>query len=419
MRSNQLMRRRVAVTGLGLVSPLGCEVDTCWQAIQAGVSGVRRITRFDPCDHASKIAAEVRDFDVDEFVGKKDRKKMDTFIQYGLGAATRAMEDSGLEIDDQNAERVGVIVGVGIGGLQTIEEAHLSYMESGLKRFSPFFIPKLIGNLAPAHISMRFGAKGVNFATTSACTSGAHGVGEAFRAIRDGYLDAAIAGGTEAGVTPLGVGGFAAMRALSTRNDDPEGASRPFDKGRDGFVIGEGAGIMILEEWEQARARGARIHAEIVGYGANADAFHMTQPAPSGALRCMALCLEDAGLAVDDVGYINAHGTSTPVNDANETAAIRELFGALASKVAVSSTKSMTGHLLGAAGGVEAVITSLALRDGILPPTINQEEPDPECDLDYVPNVAREADCQVALSNSFGFGGTNATLALRRVSGAE
>lgn len=413
------MRRRVAVTGLGLVSPLGCEVDTCWQAIQAGVSGVRRITRFDPCDHASKIAAEVRDFDVDEFVGKKDRKKMDTFIQYGLGAATRAMEDSGLEIDDQNAERVGVIVGVGIGGLQTIEEAHLSYMESGLKRFSPFFIPKLIGNLAPAHISMRFGAKGVNFATTSACTSGAHGVGEAFRAIRDGYLDAAIAGGTEAGVTPLGVGGFAAMRALSTRNDDPEGASRPFDKGRDGFVIGEGAGIMILEEWEQARARGARIHAEIVGYGANADAFHMTQPAPSGALRCMALCLEDAGLAVDDVGYINAHGTSTPVNDANETAAIRELFGALASKVAVSSTKSMTGHLLGAAGGVEAVITSLALRDGILPPTINQEEPDPECDLDYVPNVAREADCQVALSNSFGFGGTNATLALRRVSGAE
>jgi len=419
MRSNQLMRRRVAVTGLGLVSPLGCEVNTCWQALQAGVSGVRRITRFDACDHASKIAAEVRDFDVDEFVGKKDRKKMDTFIQYGLGAATRAMEDSGLEIDDQNAERVGVVVGVGIGGLQTIEEAHLSYMETGLKRFSPFFIPKLIGNLAPAHISMRFGAKGVNFATTSACTSGAHGVGEAFRAIRDGYLDAAIAGGAEAGVTPLGVGGFAAMRALSTRNDDPEGASRPFDKGRDGFVIGEGAGILILEEWEQARARGARIHAEIVGYGANADAFHMTQPAPSGALRCMALCLEDAGLEVEDVGYINAHGTSTPVNDANETAAIRELFGALAAKVAVSSTKSMTGHLLGAAGGVEAVITSLALRDGILPPTINQEEPDPECDLDYVPNVARETDCQVALSNSFGFGGTNATLALRRVSGSE
>jgi 3-oxoacyl-[acyl-carrier-protein] synthase II len=419
MRSNQLMRRRVAVTGLGLVSPLGCEVDTCWQAIRGGVSGVKRITRFDPCDHASKIAAEVRDFEVDEFVSKKDRKKMDPFIQYGLGAATRAMEDSGLVIDDQNAERVGVIVGVGIGGLQTIEEAHLSYMESGLKRFSPFFIPKLIGNLAPAQISMRFGARGVNFATTSACTSGAHGVGEAFRAIRDGYLDAAIAGGTEAGVTPLGVGGFAAMRALSTRNDDPEGASRPFDKGRDGFVIGEGAGILILEEWEQARARGARIHAEMVGYGANADAFHMTQPAPSGALRCMALCLEDAGLAVEDVDYINAHGTSTPVNDANETAAIRELFGELASKVAVSSTKSMTGHLLGAAGGVEAVITSLALRDGILPPTINQEEPDPECDLDYVPNVAREADCQVALSNSFGFGGTNATLAIRRVSGSE
>ena len=419
MRRDPLTRRRVAVTGLGLVSPLGCEVEACWEAIRNGVSGVRRISRFDPSDHISQIAGEVSGFDPDEFVAKKDRKKMDTFIQYGLGAATRAMEDSGLIIDDDNAERVGVVVGVGIGGLQTIEEAHLSYLESGLKRLSPFFIPKLIGNLAPAQISMRFGAKGVNFATTSACTSGAHGVGEAFRAIRDGYLDAAIAGGTEAGVTPLGVGGFSAMRALSTRNDDPAGASRPFDKGRDGFVIGEGAGILVLEQWDQAVARGARIHAEVIGYGTNSDAFHMTQPAPSGALRCMALCLEDAGIERGDVGYINAHGTSTPVNDANETAAIRELFGDVASRLAVSSTKSMTGHLLGAAGGVEAVLTSLAIRDGILPPTINQETPDPDCDLDYVPNAARAVDCEIALSNSFGFGGTNATLAFRRVASAE
>lgn len=419
MRSDRLKRRRVAVTGLGLVSPLGSDVDSCWEAVCQGRSGITRITRFDPSEHASQIAGEVKGFDVAEFVEKKDRKKMDAFIQYGLGAATRAMEDSGLVIDDANAERVGVIVGVGIGGLQTIEETHLNYMQSGLKRLSPFFIPKLIGNMAPAHISMRFGAKGVNYAATSACTSGAHGVGEAFRAIRDGYLDAAITGGAEAGVTPLGVGGFSVMRALSRRNDDPQGASRPFDKGRDGFVIGEGAGILVLEEWESARVRGARIHAELIGYGANSDAFHITKPAPSGALRCMALCLEDAGLVPQDVDYINAHGTSTPVNDANETAAIRGLFGTDADKLPVSSTKSMTGHLLGAAGGVEAVLTSLTVREGILPPTINQNTPDPDCDLDYVPNVARHAQPEIALSNSFGFGGTNATLAFRRVPSSE
>lgn len=419
MRSDQLKRRRVAVTGLGLVSPLGCDVGACWTAICEGRSGVTKITRFDASAHASQIAGEVKGFDVSEFVEKKDRKKMDPFIQYGLGAATRAMEDSGLKIDDDNAERVGVIVGVGIGGLQTIEETHGSYMENGLKRLSPFFIPKLIGNLAPAQISIRFGARGVNYATTSACTSGAHGLGEAFRAIRDGYLDAAIAGGAEAGVTPLGVGGFGVMRALSTRNDDPEGASRPFDKGRDGFVIGEGAGILILEEWEMAQARGARIHAEMVGYGANADAFHITKPAPSGAPRCMALCLEDAGLVPADVDYINAHGTSTPVNDANETAAIRKLFGSGAEKLPVSSTKSMTGHLLGAAGGVEAIFTCLTVREGVLPPTINQTNSDPDCDLDYVPNVARLSHPEIALSNSFGFGGTNATLAFRRVSSSD
>lgn len=414
MGNETLSRRRVAVTGLGLVSPLGSDVAGCWEALRAGRSGVRRITRFDPSDQPSQIAGEVPDFDPDLFIEKKDRKKMDLFIQYALGAATRAMEDSRFQIDDENAGRTGVIVGVGIGGLQTIEETHLSYLDKGLKRLSPFFIPKLIGNLAPAHISMRFGAKGINYAATSACTSGAHGVGEAFRQIRDGYLDAAIAGGAEAAITPLGVGGFAVMRALSTRNDVPAAASRPFDKGRDGFVIGEGAGILILEEWEAARARGARIHAEIVGYGANADAFHITQPAPEGAIGCMEMCLADAGLAPSDIGYINAHGTSTPANDANETAAVKQVFGEHAASVAVSSTKSMTGHLLGAAGGVEAVFTSLALREQILPPTINQEEPDPECDLDYVPNEARAAEVEYAISNSFGFGGTNGTLAFRR-----
>jgi 3-oxoacyl-[acyl-carrier-protein] synthase II len=394
---------------------LGCDVETSWASLLAGRSGVRTITRFDASEHPSQIAGEVPDFEAGDFIEKKDRKKMDLFIQFALGAATRAVEDSGLVIDDANALRTGVVVGVGIGGLQTIEETHLTYLDKGLKRLSPFFIPKLIGNLAPAHISMRFGAKGVNFATTSACTSGAHGIGEAFRKIRDGYLDAAIAGGAEAAITPLGVGGFGVMRALSTRNDDPAGASRPFDKGRDGFVIGEGAGVIILEEWDAARARGARIHAEIIGYGANADAFHMTNPAPEGAIGCMQLCLEDAGVLPSDVDYINAHGTSTPTNDANETAAIRQVFGELAGQIAISSTKSMTGHLLGAAGGIEAIFSSLALREQMLPPTINQIEPDPDCDLDYVPNEARKAAVEIALSNSFGFGGTNATLAFRRV----
>lgn len=403
------------MTGLGLIGPLGCDVEACWEALLAGRSGVRLITRFDASEHPSRIAGEVPDFAVEDFIEKKERKKMDLFIQFALGAATRAMEDSGLVINDANALRTGVLVGVGIGGLQTIEETHAVYLEKGLRRLSPFFIPKLISNLAPAQISMRFGAKGVNFATTSACTSGAHGIGEAFYKIRDGYLDAAIAGGSEAAITPLGVGGFGVMRALSTRNDDPGAASRPFDKGRDGFVIGEGAGIVILEEWESARARGARIHAEIIGYGANADAFHMTNPAPEGAIGCMRLCLEDAGILPSDVDYINAHGTSTPANDANETAAIRQVFGEHAARLAISSTKSMTGHLLGAAGGIEAIFAALALREQILPPTINQVESDPDCDLDYVPNEARKAAVEIALSNSFGFGGTNGTLAFRRV----
>jgi 3-oxoacyl-[acyl-carrier-protein] synthase II len=409
-------RRRVAVTGLGAVSPLGCGVARNWHALLAGRSGIGPITRF-PCeDFPTRIAGQVPDFCPDDFVEKKDRKKMDVFIQYALGAATMAMDDAGLVIAEENAGRVGVIVGVGIGGLESIEDTHTSFLETRLKRLSPFFIPKLIGNLAPGQISMRFGAKGINYAPTSACASGAHGVGEAFRLIRDGYLDAAIAGGAEAAVTPLGVGGFAVMRALSTRNDEPERASRPFDRERDGFVIGEGAAIVILEEMAAARARGATIHAEMIGYGANADAYHITQPAPGGrgAAECMRLALEDAAILPGDVGYVNAHGTSTEHNDTNETLAIKHVFGEHAARLAVSSTKSMTGHLLGAAGSLEAVYTALALREQMLPPTINYENPDPACDLDYVPNRARAASFDVAISNSFGFGGTNACLVLRR-----
>jgi len=419
MSSERLPRRRVAITGLGAVSPLGTGVAKNWENLLAGRSGVAPITRF-PCDdYPARIAGQVSDFFPENYMEKKDIKKMDPFIQFALAAAAMAMEDSGLTIDEQGAHRVGCIVGVGIGGLQAIEEYHSNFIESRLKRISPFFITKLIANLAPGQISMRFGAKGINYAPTSACTSGAHGVGEAYRLIRDGYLDAAIAGGAEAAITPLGVGGFIAMRALSTRNDAPERASRPFDRLRDGFVMGEGSGVVVLEEYEAARARGARIHAELIGYGANADAYHMTQPAPDGrgAAECMRLALADAAIAPEEVGYINAHGTSTELNDANETLAIKQVFGEHAWSLPVSSTKSMTGHLLGAAGGLEAVYTALALREQILPPTINHEEKDPECDLDYVPNVARPARFAIALSNSFGFGGTNACLALRRVEG--
>jgi 3-oxoacyl-[acyl-carrier-protein] synthase II len=406
----------VAVTGLGAVSPLGTGVEKNWQALLAGRSGISRITAF-PCDDfPSRIAGEVRDFEPERFIEKKDVKKMDSFIQFALAAATMAMESSGLTIDDTNADYVACIVGVGIGGLHSIEEFDHLFLETRLKRISPFFIPKIISNLAPGQISMRFGARGVNYAPTSACASGAHAIGEAFRLIRDGYAEAAIAGGAEAAITPLGVGGFSAMRALSTRNDEPERASRPFDKLRDGFVMGEGAGIVILEEYEAARARGATIHAEIIGYGANADAFHITQPAPEGrgAAQCIRLALEDADLAPTAVGYINAHGTSTEYNDVNETLAIKHVFGEHAARLAVSSTKSMTGHLLGAAGGLEAVYLVLALREQKLPPTINQEVADPDCDLDYVPNQARSGSFDVALSNSFGFGGTNACLVLRR-----
>jgi len=407
--------RRVVITGIGLVTPLGTGVEENWEGLISGRSGIGPITRFDASDYPVRIAGEVKSFDVSRYVERRDLKKMDRFIHYALGAAQIAVEDAALPIGDRE-DRIGVIVGVGIGGIETIEEYLKVFYESGLKKVTPFFVPRLIANMASAHIAMRFGLRGPNFAAVSACASGAHAVGEAFRLIRDGYQDVMITGGAEACVTPLGIAGFAVMRALSMRNDEPEKASRPFDKGRDGFVVGEGAGVLVLETATAALARGARIYAEVIGYGATADAYHITAPAPEGegAARCMRLALEDAGLRPEEVDYINAHGTSTPYNDVNETQAIKKVFGEHAFRLAVSSTKSQIGHLLGAAGGVEAAYTALSLSRGVIPPTINYEEPDPECDLDYVPNQARKAPIRVALSNSFGFGGTNACLALRR-----
>jgi 3-oxoacyl-[acyl-carrier-protein] synthase II len=409
-------QRRVVVTGLGLVSPLGTGVEKNWQAILEGRSGIRKITRFATDGFASRIAGEVPDFKAEDFIEAKEIKKMDLFMQYALGAAAMAVEDSGLKIEGEFAEEVGVIIGVGLCGLDTIEVTHKALLDGGPRRISPFFIPKVISNLAAGHIAIRYGAKGVNWTPTSACASGTHAIGEAYHLIRRGMQDAVIAGGAESAITPLGVGGFASMKALSTRNDEPERASRPFDKERDGFIIGEGSGVLILEEREQALKRGAKIYAEVIGYAANGDAYHMTAPSPEGegAARCMRLALKDAGLAPSDIDYINAHGTSTEYNDANETTAIKTVFGEQAAKLPVSSTKSMTGHLLGAAGAVEGVYSVLALRDGVLPPTINYENPDPTCDLDYVPNKARKAAIEVALSNSFGFGGTNACAIFRR-----
>jgi 3-oxoacyl-[acyl-carrier-protein] synthase II len=413
MRRN--VDRRVVVTGLGLITPLGTGVDKNWQGLLAGRSGIGPITRFKVDDFASRIAGEVPDFDPLDWMDKKDVRKMDLFIQYAVATAEQAMRQSGLKIDESNADRVGVLIGNGIGGLLTIEENHLTFLETRLKRITPFFIPKLLSNLAPGQISIRFGARGENVTTTSACASGSHAIGEAFRMIRHGYMDAAITGGTEAALTSLGVGGFIAMRALSTRNDNPAAASRPFDRERDGFVIAEGSAALILEEREAAIARGANILAEIAGYASNADAHHITAPSPEGqgAARCIRLCLEDGGIGLDEVDYINAHGTSTPQGDVAETQAIKHVFGERAAQIAVSSTKSMTGHTLGAAGAIESVFTVLAIERGVIPPTINYEYPDPECDLDYVPNRARPAKTRVALNNSFGFGGTNTTLAFR------
>jgi 3-oxoacyl-[acyl-carrier-protein] synthase II len=418
LRARNGTRRRVVVTGLGLVTPLGTGIEENWEALCHGRSGVSVITRFDTSWVPVRIAGQVRGFDPARFIEHRDLKKMDVFIQYALGAAHLAVDDAGLPRPLRDAERTGVIVGVGMGGIASLEESFTHFAARNIRRVSPFFIPRLIPNMASGQIALRFGARGPNYATTSACASGAHAIGEALRLIQDGRQDVMLAGGAEAPVCLLGVGGFSAMRALATSfNGDPERASRPFDARREGFVIAEGAAVLVLEALEHARARGARSYAELVGYGANCDAFHMTQPAPEGegAAECMTLALADAGLQSSDVGYINAHGTGTPFNDEAETRAIKRVFGPHAARLAVSSTKSMTGHALGAAGTIEAAYTVLALDRGVLPPTINLDEPDPACDLDYVAHRARATRVRAALSNSFGFGGTNATLAFALV----
>lgn len=411
-------KRRVVVTGLGMVSPLGIGVEANWDAAVNGRSGIGPITRFDTTEFPVKIAGEVKDFNPGDYIeDKKEIKKMDTFLHYALAAGTMAVKSSGLEITEANAERVGVLVGAAIGGLTNIEKYHQIYLEHGSRKISPFFIPMIIINLAPGHISMYFGCKGPNSSAVTACATANHSIGTAFRIIERGDADAMITGGAESTLSPLGIGGFVAMKALSaTHNDEPAKASRPFERDRDGFVIAEGAGIIMLEELEHAKKRGATIHAEIVGYGCTGDAHHITSPSPggAGAARCMRLALKDAGLSYGQLDYINAHGTSTPANDLAETQAMKAVLKDHAGKVAVSSTKSMTGHMLGAAGGVEAVFSVLALKNGLLPPTINYENPDPECDLDYVPNVAREKAIKVAMSNSFGFGGTNASLLFKK-----
>ena len=409
--------RRVVITGVGAISPLGCGNDKNWDALVSGKSGIGLITRFDTSAMPVKIAGEVPDFDAEKYIDKKEIKKMDLFIQYSLAAAQFAMEDSGLVINEENAERVGVQVGAGLGGLPAIERYHTALLEGGYKKISPFFIPMLIINLAPGQISIKYGAKGPNLSSVSACATGTHSIGDAFHIIKRGDADAMIAGGCESTVTPLGIGGFSVMKALSTNNDNPTAASRPFDKGRDGFVLSEGAGIVVLEEYEAAKARGAKIYGEIVGYGLSADAYHLTSPAPGGegAARCMKMALSTAKVNPEQVDYINAHGTSTPYGDVGETMAIRTVFGPHADKLMVSSTKSMTGHLLGAAGGVEAIFSLMAMKNSVVPPTINYENPDPECDLDYVPNTARDAKVDYAMSNSFGFGGTNASLLFKKV----
>lgn len=412
-----MSKRRVVVTGLGIISPIGNSVEAAWSSLMAGTSGITRISRFDPSAFASQIAGEVKGFDVTAYLSAKDARRMDVFIHYGLAAGIDAIRDSGIEVTDANRERIGVNIGSGIGGLPMIETTHKTYLDDGPRKISPFFIPGSIINMISGHLSILYGLQGPNLAMVTACTTGTHAIGESARLIERGDADVMIAGGAESTVCPLAIGGFSAARALSTRNDDPAGASRPWDKGRDGFVLGEGAGVLVLEEYEHAKARGARIYCELIGYGRGADAHHMTAPTEdgSGAARCMNAALRDAGLNPDQVDYINAHGTSTPLGDVAETKAIKLSFGDHARRLMVSSTKSMTGHLLGAAGGVEAVFTALALARNAIPPTINLTEQDPECDLDYVPNTAREARIQVALSNSFGFGGTNGTLIFRRV----
>ncbi len=413
-----MSRRRVVVTGLGLVSPVGIGVEPSWQSLVAGRSGIGPITLFDASTYPTRIAGEVKNFEPGDFMDKKEARRNDRFIQFGLAAAEMAVKDSGLDLAKEDLEQIGCIVGAGMGGLGTIEENRTLLTERGLKRISPFFIPSLIINLAPGQISIRYGFKGPNFSTVSACATGNHSIGDALLYIERGLAEVMVAGGCEATITPLGIGGFCAARAMSERNHAPEKASRPFDKGRDGFVAGEGAGILILEEYQRARKRGARIYAELAGYGASADAYHVTSPAPEGegGQRAMKMALKFAGVNPDQVGYVNTHGTSTPQGDVAECQAINKVFGDHARKgLVVSATKSMTGHLLGAAGGAEAVIAVLALSRGVVPPTINVEEQDPECQLDVVPNTAREKKLEVVISNSFGFGGTNSVLLFRKI----
>ncbi|GAB6191495.1 beta-ketoacyl-ACP synthase II [Desulfocastanea catecholica] len=413
------MKRRVVITGVGLVTPLGTGVEKSWQNICSGVSGIDLITRFDTSDYAVKIAAQVKDFQPDDFFEKKEAKHLDLFVQYGLAAARMAVDDSGFQVTEQNCGRVGVITGCGMGGLPTIEKYHSISLEKGAKRITPFFIPMVIPNMPSGHISMAIKSKGPNLTLTTACAAGTHSVGEAYRHIKYGLCDMVVSGGTEAVICGLGVAGFSAMKALSARNDDPTKASRPFDRDRDGFVMSEGAGMLVLEEYDHAVARGAKIYAELGGYGLSSDAYHIAAPPEDGegGMRAMKMALADAELAPEDVDYINAHGTSTPLNDKCETHAIKTVFQEHAQKLAISSTKSMTGHMLGAAGGIEAVFTALALYNQIAPPTINLENPSPECDLDYVPNIARKMNIRAALSNSFGFGGTNAVVAMKRCNG--
>ncbi len=409
-------KRRVVITGIGMITPLGIGVKESWDALISGKSGIRKITQFDASQFPSQIAGEVEGFKPEDYIEIKEIKKMDPFIQYAIAATTMALNDSGLKITDINADRVGVLVGSGIGGLRTIEHYHSVILTKGPRKITPFFIPMLVINLAAGQISIRFGAKGPNSAVSTACATGSHAIGDAFKIIQRGDADVMIAGGSESVITPLGIGGFCAMKALSTRNDAPEKASRPFDIDRDGFVMGEGAGILILESLENAMERRAKIYAEIVGYGMTADAYHITAPSPEGegAAKCMVMALRDAGVDRSEVNYINAHGTSTKYGDELENKAIKKVFGDHAYKLTISSTKSMTGHLLGAAGGVEAVITVLSIYNDIVPPTINLDNPDPECDLDYAPYFAKSMSVRYALSNSFGFGGTNACLLFKK-----
>lgn len=412
-----MSKRRVVITGLGILSPLGNDLETNWAAIKAGRSGIGPITHFDASAFPTRIAGEVRGFDPAQFIAPKDVKKMDPFVHYGVAAGLMAIRDSGIVIEGEDAERIGVAVGAGIGGISGIEETSIKLNEGGPRKISPFYIPSTIVNMISGQLSIMTGAKGPNIAVVTACTTATHNIGLAMRMIQHGEADAMVCGGAEYATTPTAVGGFCAMKALSTRNDDPENASRPWDAGRDGFVMGDGAGVLVIEEYERAKSRGARIYAEIAGFGMSGDAYHMTAPSENGegAARCMVNAMRDAGINGSDIGYINAHGTSTPAGDLAETNAVKQALGDAAKSVMVSSTKSMTGHLLGAAGGVEAVYSAMALFDGVIPPTINLENPSQGCDLDYVPNTAREAKVDVAMSNSFGFGGTNGTLVFRRV----